>query len=89
MAKQSLLNEEQTRVNLFLFPIVLDKNLPKYQLMGDKKSEKDEDVAWEFSNSIGETVKPLVQKIWTLQIKYIILILLVYLSIFNSNFKEE
>lgn len=55
MAKQSLLNEEQTRVNLFLFPIVLDKNLPKYQLMGDKKSEKDEDVAWEFSNSIGET----------------------------------
>ena len=40
MAKKKIpiLNEEQTRVNLFLSPIVLDKDLPKYKLMNKKKS---------------------------------------------------
>ena len=40
MAKKkiSILNEEQTRVNLFLDTIKLDQDLPKYKIMAEKKA---------------------------------------------------
>ena len=45
MAKKKIpiLNEEQTRVNLFLDTIKLDKDLPKYKIMAEKKASEKKD----------------------------------------------
>lgn len=41
MEKETLLNKQQNRVNLFLSPIVLDKSLPKFKIMDDKKRDEN------------------------------------------------
>lgn len=45
MAKKKIpiLNEEQTRVNLFIDTIKLDKDLPKYKIMAEKKASEKKD----------------------------------------------
>ena len=45
MAKKKIpiLNEEQTRVNLFLDTIKLDQDLPKYKIMAEKKASEKKD----------------------------------------------
>ena len=50
MAKKKLpiLNEEQTRVNLFLDTIKLDQDLPKYKIMAEKKATEKKDKTVQF-----------------------------------------
>lgn len=53
MAKKKIpiLNEEQTKVNLFINSIELDKNLPKYKIM-EKNEVKKDDATMSFNNFV-------------------------------------
>lgn len=44
MEKETLLNKQQNRVNLFLSPIVLDKSLPKFKVIDEKKQADNSNI---------------------------------------------
>lgn len=44
MEKETLLNKQQNRVNLFLSPIVLDKSLPKFKVIEEKKQADNSNI---------------------------------------------
>ena len=65
MAKKKIpiLNEEQTRVNLFIDTIKLDQDLPKYKIMAEKKAseKKDNQYNYEFNQNISlKTLRCLI-----------------------------